>query len=170
MKRVWIEYTPEWQPGSLTPWVHGSSATPKVRKPTPWPLPGLGYPTFLVEFDDYTFRFSSLDELDECVAVLGQKLLPSTRTETMRRALPRGAHWLDEMPDWTKPWRYRERAAKFLARARKQFADELDKRLREQPAGQTQRDCRFGAPRLPERGRMLATESRRGECGVQNSE
>jgi hypothetical protein len=132
MKRAWIEYTSGWVETPLTYWVHGDGREQGGHPPPePWPVPGRGYPQLHVEFDDYIFVFSSFAEFEYCMSVLSAPLLPSTRTETLRRGRARGTHWLDAMPDWTKPWRYRERAVRYLRRARQELGRKLERALAE---------------------------------------
>jgi hypothetical protein len=127
MKRRWIEFTEEWTHGPMTFWVHiPSQADPcKLDPPAPGWIPGKGYPVYYVEVDGFTFQFASLDEMRVCTDVLGKKLLPNT----LRLAEDRGGdpdqHWLRKMPDETKPWRYREKAVKYLERALADFETQL---------------------------------------------
>ena len=59
----------------------------------------------------------SLDELGVCIDVLGRKLLPNTLRQAQERGGDPDSHWLRKMPEETKPWRYREKAVKYLTRA-----------------------------------------------------
>jgi hypothetical protein len=119
MKRHWIEYTAEWTPGPMTFWVHvqAEGDLTRLNPPAPEPIPEKGYPVYYVEVDGFTFQFASLDELRVCIETLGKKLLPNT----LRAAKDRGGdpdhHWLRKMPEETKPWRYREKAVKYLTKA-----------------------------------------------------
>lgn len=133
MKRHWIEFTPAWMPTPLTDWVHGAARREPSPPADPWPIPGRGYPRFFVEVDGFTFEFSSLAELEACTATLSTRLLPSTRIETQRHAQPRGSHWLDQMPDATKPWRYRDKARNYLRRTRIEFEREINQALKQAP-------------------------------------
>ena len=96
--------------------------------PLPRVVPGKGYPRFMVEFDDFTFEFASLDELDRCIATLEQKNLPHTERETTARGRGPGGHWLNKLPGRVKSWHYRSRAVKYLHEARKTFAREANTR------------------------------------------
>ena len=123
MKRHWIEYTEKRKQGPMTYWVHVPSPTDPTdeRPPLPLAIPDKGFPYYFVEVDGFTFQFASLDEMRVCIETLGKKLLPNT----LRLARDRGGdpreHWLRKMPDETKPWRYREKAVKYLARALQEF-------------------------------------------------
>jgi hypothetical protein len=120
----------------MTFWVHipvyeGSRKHPvRYEPPMPKPVPGRGWPLFLVEQDGFTFRFSSLAELDVCVATLSQKLLPTTRrlSEIDGRGAGPNGHWLSRLPKGTKSWRYREKAVRSLLTARGDFVRETEKR------------------------------------------
>ena len=127
MKRHWIEYTETWTPSPMTYWVHiPSEKDPAVfNQPARTGIPGKGYPTFCVEVDDFTFRFASLDELQVCIEVLGKKLLPNTLRLAQQRNADPDEHWLRKMPEHTRPWRYREKAVKYLEKAMTAFHKEV---------------------------------------------
>jgi hypothetical protein len=119
MKHHWIEYTAEWTPGPMTFWVHiaAEGDSPRLNPPAPEPIPERGYPVYYVEVDGFTFQFASLDELRVCIDTLGKKLLPNTLRDAKKRGGNPDQHWLRKMPDETKPWRYREKAVKYLTKA-----------------------------------------------------
>ncbi len=131
MKQNFIRYTEHWQPGPMSFWVHKEvDGRPWYKAEgfepgLPGVVPGKGYPRFYVEFDDFVFEFASLQELDACTATLSQKHLPSTDRETQEKHTGPGAHWLNKLPGWTKSWRYRSRALKYLTEARESFEREL---------------------------------------------
>src|SRR5262249_54653424 len=93
--------------------------------PAPAPVPGEGFPYFFVEVDGFTFEFASLDELDVCVDTLSKKMLPSTDRDTEARRTGPSPHWLNRLPGWTHPWRYRVKAVKILRDARRHFEREI---------------------------------------------
>jgi len=137
MKQREITFHERWTPSPLSYWTHieaedrpwGEATT--FTPPLPKPVPGRGYPRFLVEVDGVTFQFASLDELQRCIDILSQKLLPTT----MRLAAERGGcaqekpvasmHWLSQLPLKAKPWRYRAKAVKYLAASLEAFRREL---------------------------------------------
>jgi hypothetical protein len=132
MKRHWIEYTPEQPEGPMTYWVHREADGKdwfhaKVFDPPRQPaIVGRGYPLFLVEIDGVTLRFTSLAELQVCIETLGQKLLPTTRALTAARgSLALNHHWLSRLPRSARPWRYREKAVRYLSRAAEAFEKAL---------------------------------------------
>ena len=116
MKRHWTEYTETWTPSPMSYWVRPLSRTR---------IPGKGYPTFCVEVDDFTFRFASLNEMQVCIEVLGKKLLPNTLRLAQQRNADPDEHWLRKMPEHTRPWRYREKAVKYLEKAMTAFQKEV---------------------------------------------
>jgi hypothetical protein len=129
MKKHWIEYRKSWTKEPMTFWVHIEAGgkpwceAESFNPPAPKPVPGRGWPVFLVEFDGFTFRFASLAELDVCVATLSRKVLPSTRRLSAERGTRVGpnSHWLSRLPRGTKSWRYREKAIRYLVEARQDF-------------------------------------------------
>lgn len=136
MKQCWITYSDEWSEarchlGSLLKLtgVHGVMRRSLLHRflAQSRPVPGKGFPTFHVEFDGFTFAFASLDELDICLETLSKKLLPTSLQLAAKRGTGVGpnSHWLSRLPAKVKPWRYREKAVKYLAKARGEFLDEL---------------------------------------------
>jgi hypothetical protein len=127
MKRHWIEYTDKRKQGPMTYWVHvpcGADPT-DVNPPYPVAIPDGGFPFYYVEVDGFTFQFASLDEMRVCIDTLGRKLLPNTKRLARDRGGDPNKHWLRKMPDETKPWRYREKAVKYLTKALREFEKEL---------------------------------------------
>lgn len=132
MKRTWTEYSETWQDSPMSYWVHVEAdgrpyyEAEAFDPPRPGPVPGRGYATHFVECDGFTFEFSSLAELEECARILSQKALPSTLRLSAKRiggAGPNG-HWLSRLPAHVKPWRYRQKAARYLTEAGKALKQE----------------------------------------------
>jgi hypothetical protein len=128
MKRRWIEYREEWYRSSpMAFWVHlpadGRSwlEAKEFKPPRPSPVPGKGFPVYFVEFDGFIFCFSSLDEIDVCINVLGRRNLPDVTNEWRGRTGP-GSHWLNKLPGRVLPWTYRKRAVDYLRECREFFA------------------------------------------------
>ena len=123
MKRHWIEYAETWTPGPMTYWVHveAKSDPTKLNPPAPAPIPGKGFPVYYVEVDGFTFQFASLDEMRVCIDTLGNKLLSNSLRLARERGGNPNEHWLRKMPEHTRPWRYREKAVKFLEKALGEF-------------------------------------------------
>lgn len=111
-------------PADGRPWYQATVFEP----PLPKPVPEHGYPHYYVEVNDFTFQFASIAELDVCIDVLGHKLLPNTTIETEAQQTGPGKHWLNKLPSKVKPWQYRERAVRYLQRARAAFVREVSER------------------------------------------
>lgn len=134
MKKYYVVYNERWTPSPLSFWVHiETDGQPWHRAatfhpPLPNAIAGKGYPYYFVEFDTFIFEFASIEEIDVCIAILQQRNLPSTDTETERRETGPGAHWLNKLPGHVRPWRYRGRAVKYLRKARGDFKRDLEER------------------------------------------
>ncbi|MES2569101.1 MAG: hypothetical protein V4710_03485 [Verrucomicrobiota bacterium] len=131
MKKHWIEYCEQWPREPMTFWVHvrvtSVDDTVCFHPPAPRPVPGRGWPLFLVDLDGFTFRFASLAELEVCIQTLSSKVLPTTRRLSAQRGANVGpnSHWLSRLPKGTKSWRYRQKAIRYLADARESFLMEI---------------------------------------------
>jgi hypothetical protein len=124
MKKIRVTYTDTFAPAPMTFWVHRPSEDRRVfEPPLPKPVPGQGFARYHVEFDGFEFVFASLLELRTCIEVLGQRLLPTTRALSVGTGSGPNSHWLSRLPSSVKPWRYRQRAVRFLAEALDQFND-----------------------------------------------
>ena len=122
MKKFWVEYAERWQDEPLAYWVHRERGNRPwyeandFAPPAPNPVPGKGYAIYSVEIDGMIFRFSSIAQLEHCIDILGRKLLPRTIDLSADRGTSKGpnSHWLSRLPKKAKPWRYREKATKYL--------------------------------------------------------
>ncbi len=128
MKRRWIEFDSEWaRDCPMSFWVHrpvdGTSwaRSEEFDPTTPSVVPGKGYPVYFVEFDGFVFKFSSLAEINVCIDTLGQKNLPNVHPECEKRGVGPVSHWLNRLPAHVLPWKYREKAVKYLAECRDHF-------------------------------------------------
>ena len=132
MKRHWIEYRPARVRSPMTPWVHrAADGKPWYRSelfdpPMEDVVAGKGFVLMFVEFDGFTFQFSSLAEMRVAIDVLGRKVLPTTRRLAADHGNcgPNGL-WLSRLPGHVTPWRYRERAVAYLVEALGDFVKEL---------------------------------------------
>ena len=131
MKHWWIEYRQEWRQSPMTCWVHmpvvslAGNPTAEIEPPLPRPIIGKGYPIYFVTAGRFTFQFSSLYELEQCVETLSQKVLPPTILEHNGIQYYANSHWLSRLPGKVKSWRYRQKAIKVLMKARESFTKEL---------------------------------------------
>ena len=130
MKQIWIEYRATRPHLPMTFWVHKAvgeaccwSEASSYSPPLQIRIVGKGYPVFHVEIDGFVFRFSSFDEINECIAVLGQKVLPRTIDLSKKRTTSFGPnnHWLSRLPSRVKRWKYREKAVCYLKRSLHEF-------------------------------------------------
>lgn len=132
MKRHWITYTDQWVAGSMSYWVHREADGRPWHEakifdpPLPRPVPCKGYPCYHVEVNGVIFHFSSPQEIATCLEVLSLKLLPTTIRLAKQRGTGIGPnqHWLSRLPPKAKPWRYRQKAVKYLRKAQAQFAED----------------------------------------------
>lgn len=136
MKRHWIDYQDDEPILPMTFWVHRAVGDVEVWRdaqdfdpPRQPQIPGKGYPIFRAEFDGFIFAFTSLAEIEACIAVLEQKLLPRTFDLSRARGTEHGpnAHWLSRLPTRTKSWRYRQRAVPYLREALQNFKKAMAK-------------------------------------------
>lgn len=131
MKRYYVQYTQTWQPGPMSFWVHREKdgrlwyQAQVFEPPLPKVVPGKGFPYFYVVFDDFTFEFASLDELDACIALFSRKNVPSTDKETQARGTGPGSHWYNILPGRIKSWHWRSKAVAYLKQARAAFLHEV---------------------------------------------
>ena len=134
MKKHWIEYREKWMASPISYWVHREKDSQYWREatkfdpPLPRPIPGEGYSYYYVEIDGFTFGFASFAEIDHCITILSQKLLPTTPSlREARDTTLLNRHWLSRLPGKVKSWKYRQKAVKYLSLARQEFARELNK-------------------------------------------
>jgi hypothetical protein len=99
----------------MTYWVHDGGGDPTRVVPRPAPVPGRGYPRYFVEFDGCQLEFASVDEIRECIRVLGVRNLPTTISLSAHSHAGPNGHWLSRLPATAKPWRYRERLVPYLS-------------------------------------------------------
>jgi hypothetical protein len=131
MKHWWIEYRPQWTESPMSCWVHlPTDALPwyqaqQFEPPLPRPIGSKGYPIYFVTAGRFTFQFSSLAELEQCIETLSQKILPPTVFEYEGKQYYANRHWLSRLPGKVKSWRDRQKAIKVLVKARESFKEEL---------------------------------------------
>ena len=117
MKKWRIEYRPEFQPSPLSFWVHrhldGDSWLDATRyEPSlPRPVAAKGFPVLIIDAFDTELRFSSIEEVEHFLAVIGLKNMPTATQLSRQRTTDYGpnAHWLSRLPAGLKPWRKREK-------------------------------------------------------------
>jgi hypothetical protein len=114
----WIEHTQDWRNEPMAYWVHVERTGTDWRSsesyspPAPQPEGQFGYPVLCIESQGFVFRFSSKEQLAECIRVLSQKPLPTSRRLSSIRSSGHGpnSHWLSRLPGRVKSPKIRERA------------------------------------------------------------
>ena len=120
--RSWTEYVPDWREEPMAYWVHVEQRDSDWRSsesyvpPAPQPEGRNGYPVFCIESQGFVFRFSSKEQLAECVEVLARKPLPTSRRLSALRGGGHGpnSHWLSKLPGHVKSPKVRQRAVEDL--------------------------------------------------------
>ena len=131
--RNWIEHVPDWRNEPMAYWVHveqsGSAwrASESYDPPAPRPEGRNGYPVLCIESQGFVFRFSSKEQLAECVQVLSRKPLPTSRRLSALRSGGHGpnSHWLSRLPGHVKAPKVRQRAVDDLQSVIRAMAGEL---------------------------------------------
>jgi hypothetical protein len=127
----WIEYVANWYHEPMAFWVHrsiGSGKTTTFDPPAPPQIGRKGFAVLCVESGRFVFRYSSLEQLDECVRVLSLKPLPTSRHLSLKRGASVGpnSHWLSRLPASIKTPKMRARCVEDLVHIRTQIAKWLD--------------------------------------------
>jgi len=129
MKKHWVAFQDTQPCCPMTSWVHRSvDEKPWFQAQTCEPprqtaVPGKGFPVFKVEFDGFTFEFSSIEEIKVCIETLSKRVLP--RPIDLCRDLGTSSgpnsHWLSRLPANVKSWSYRQKAVTYLLKALRTF-------------------------------------------------
>jgi hypothetical protein len=122
MPRTRLDFSAEPVVSPLTFWVHKGvdaevwSQATVFEPPLPGPLSGKGYARYTIQYRDQEFYFASLDELEHCMAVLSQKVLPTTRRLADKAGFPshQHLHWLSKWPAGLKSWKERQVIVRLL--------------------------------------------------------
>ena len=119
--RVRLEYRPEPFHSPVSHWTH--KAPPKklfwrtqrneLTPPMPRPIPGKGYPVWVLENRGREIFFASPEEIAHVVDVLDRRVLP--RTIDLARPTSLNSHWLSRLHKSWKPWRVRQKMVAALA-------------------------------------------------------
>lgn len=108
-------------------WVHRSHRNGRTTifdPPAPPQIGRKGFAVLCVESARFVFRFSSLEQLDECVRVLSLKPLPTSRQLSLQRGASVGpnSHWLSRLPASVKTPKMRTRSVEDLIQVRLRIA------------------------------------------------
>lgn len=121
MKRFDVEYIPDWRKSPMAYWVHIETdskpwyLSKEFKPPAPKKLNGLGYPQLTIAFDGHVFIFTSEEQLEQFIKIMGTKLLPSSLELSGKRSGVMGPnrHWLSRLPSKTKSWKYRAKLIEY---------------------------------------------------------
>lgn len=121
MKNTIIEYASDWKASPMAYWVHIETdskpwyLSQEFEPPAPKRLRGLGFAKLTIEFGGYSFIFTSEEQLNEFIEIMGNKLLPSSMELSNKRNGSQGAnsHWISRLPGKIKPWKYREKLVEY---------------------------------------------------------
>lgn len=118
----WVEFVNDWKSEPMAYWVHVEQdgkpwrESERYAPSAPSIVPRKGYPVICIAFDEVELRFSSIEQLKECIHVLSQKPLPPTRRLSALRSTEVGpnTHWLSRLPGKLKSPKTREKLVKAL--------------------------------------------------------
>lgn len=119
--QIRIEYRDQPVRTPVTPWAHrglngGYDQATVFDPPRPGPVPGKGYPVWIVDHRGRSLMFASPEEIEHVIDVLGRKILPSSR-ELGQPYLAVNSHWLSRLHASFKPWKVRQELVKKLKQA-----------------------------------------------------
>lgn len=125
MKSIEVEYTADWKQSPMAYWVHIEQdqkawyQSESFSPPAPKRHGKMGYLMLKIEFQGHIFVFTSKEQLEEFIEVMGTKLLASTIELSSRRKGEAGpnSHWLSRLSGKTKPWKYREKLVAYCKEA-----------------------------------------------------
>ena len=104
-------------------WVHVENEPSQWRDaktynpPAPSAHGRKGFPVLCIDLAGVVFRFSSNEQIAECVRVLSRKSLPTTRQLSTLRGSGTGpnSHWLSRLPATVKAPKIRAKVAQDLS-------------------------------------------------------
>ena len=117
MKKWRIEYSAEYKPSPLSFWVHKHldndvwRLASKFEPGLPKAIPLKGFPVLWVDAFGVPLWFSSIEEVEHFLEVIGVKNMPTPLHLTKKRNARYGpnGHWLSRLPAQLKPWSKREK-------------------------------------------------------------
>ena len=122
MSKYWVEYTEAYCPSPVSLVVHRPldcehwlGAT-QYDPPLPKPEIGKDYRVYKIELKGVELGFSSMEEVEHCIAILSQKNLPTTRALAEQSWLGgyQHRHWLAKFPSALKPFKERQKLVRLL--------------------------------------------------------
>ncbi|BBM84662.1 hypothetical protein [Candidatus Uabimicrobium amorphum] len=131
MKKIRIEFYPEFKMSPLSFWVHKNLdgeawiyAT-KFEPELPPPVPGKGYPMLIVSVLGMEIFFSSVEEIEHFLDVFQQKNMPTSLKLSKLRSENSGPnqHWLSRFPSHLKSWSKRQKIIPVVQQGLQKFKD-----------------------------------------------
>ena len=127
MAKYRITYSDIFEPSPLSCWVHkpldqnvpwlsAAEYDPKL----PSKIIGKGFPVYVIEHKGYELKFCSTEEIDHCISVLKNKILPTTY-QLANNSWMKGyqhLHWLTTWPSNLKDFKNRETIIKLLKKVK----------------------------------------------------
>lgn len=119
--QIRIDYRPSRVVTPITPWVHKGVDAAYYKAsvfdpPMPGPVPGKGYPVWIIEHRGRELYFASPEEIAHVIDILSRKILPTSR-ELGQPHLAVNSHWLSRLHASFKPWKVRQALVKRLQQA-----------------------------------------------------
>ncbi len=122
MPKIKVGYSKERVKSPLSFWVHravdskGWDSAKEYDPPMPTPIIGKGYPKYQIEYRGHNLLFSSKEEISHCIAILSEKVLPTTHALAQKAGYPdyQHLHWLSKWPGDIKSWKHRQSIVKLL--------------------------------------------------------
>jgi hypothetical protein len=96
---------------------HWAGAT-RYDPPLPKSVVGEGFKNFKIEVKGYVLNFSSIEEIDHCIELFSNKVLPTTY-QMSQNSWTKGfqhTHWLSKFPGDLKSFKNREIIIKLLGK------------------------------------------------------
>jgi hypothetical protein len=121
-----FEFTADWRAEPMAFWVHAAADESTWAHATsyspaaPTAIAHRGYAVLCIEADATTLRFSSPEQLDHFIDILGRKPMPSTRRLSQLRGADFGpnSHWLSRLPAALKQPKTRQQLISKLKKIR----------------------------------------------------
>ena len=106
-----MEFNKEYLATPVSYWAHKDLDGEYHDPPLPRAIPHKGFPLLTIETQGIELQFASIPEIEQFLAVISQKNMPTTNQLARARGLAYGAngHWLSRLPKELKPWSKRER-------------------------------------------------------------
>ncbi len=129
MGKLRIEFKKDYLATPISYWVHKEldgenwQNASKYDPPLPCAIPNKGFPLLIIEAQSIELQFASLPEIEQFLAVISQKNMPTTNQLSRARGLTYGSnrHWLSRLPKKLKPWSKREKLIPLIQKGMSEF-------------------------------------------------